>query len=77
MTKRQERDAEKLSLFVAERIKQLREEQNLTQQALSERVELSRSSIANIEAARQTLTLKTIASLAHALRVSVVELIGG
>lgn len=52
------------------RLRRARELSHLTQDALAERVSLSRTSIANIEQGRQRIQIHTLYALAVALRVS-------
>lgn len=52
------------------RLRRIREASRLTQDALAERIGLSRTSIANIEQGRQRIQVHTLYALAGALRVS-------
>lgn len=56
-------------------VKKRREEMNLTQDDLAKRVELSRGSIANIEAGRQKVLLHHVFMLARFLNVDPSDLI--
>ncbi|GAB41486.1 putative DNA-binding protein [Gordonia sputi NBRC 100414] len=56
-------------------IRQAREDRGLTQEALAERAEVSRPTIARIEGSINTITLDRLWALASALDISAVELI--
>ena len=56
-------------------IRQAREDRGLSQEALAERAEVSRPTIARIEGSINTITLDRLWALASALDVSAVELI--
>ena len=58
-----------------ERLREAREAVDLTQRALAERVRMTRSSIANIEAGRHRVLIHQAVELADALGVSVEELL--
>jgi transcriptional regulator with XRE-family HTH domain len=55
---------------VGKRIRTVREERGLTQEALASLVNLTRTSITNIEKGRQKLMLHTFVAVAAALRIS-------
>lgn len=56
-------------------VKRAREARKLTQQQLGDRVNLSRTSVTNLERGRQKILVHTLADLAAALKTSVSELI--
>ncbi len=58
------------------RIAQLRKEQNLTQQALADELELSQQIIASYEIGRRRIPVSTLPRLARTLGVSIETLIG-
>ena len=60
---------------VGRRVRALRGKRGLTQEALASLVDLTRTSITNIEKGRQKLLLHTLVDLAKALRVEPVELL--
>ena len=60
---------------MALRLKRLRKERGLSQEALAAKAGISRVHLARLETARQDPTLGTIEKLAKALRVKVRELI--
>jgi transcriptional regulator with XRE-family HTH domain len=60
---------------VRARIKELRVARGLTQEALSERAEMSVDAINRIEHASRTPTLETVEKIARALDVTVADLI--
>ena len=69
---------EQLRLLYADignRIRERREELGLTQQALASMVELSRTSITNIEQGRQKLLVNTLFDVAGALEISIEDLL--
>lgn len=57
------------------RILAMREKRNMTQAQLAPKVELSRAQIANIEAGRSELTVKSLKLFAAALKCSPMDLI--
>lgn len=57
------------------RLKKLRAERGMTQEALAEKAGLSRSYIARLELGQQDPTLGTLEKLAKALKVTVGELV--
>lgn len=59
-----------------ERVKQLRQQRGMSQQALADRVGALRTSITNIEAGRQHLVTKTCLGVAEALDVPPAALFG-
>jgi len=59
------------------RLRDLREEKKVTQEELARRVDLSRTSITNIEKGRQRVMLHQMMDLAEALDASPDDLIGG
>jgi transcriptional regulator with XRE-family HTH domain len=60
---------------MAKRLKQLREERDLSQATLAEKAGISRTYLARLETARQDPTLGTLTKLARALRVKVADLL--
>lgn len=52
------------------RIREVRQQQNLTQESLAKRVSLTRTSVTNIEKGRQQLLVHTFLEIAEALSVS-------
>lgn len=58
------------------RLKEIREKQNLSQQALAKRAGVAQSSIHYIESGVKSPTLKVLLKLASALGVSVADLLG-
>ncbi len=60
--------------IVGRRIRDTRKAAKLTQEDLAERVNLTRTSVTNIEKGRQKLLLHTLFDLAAAMKVPVVEL---
>lgn len=60
-----------LYLCIGERVRQARETAKLTQNDLAKRVCLTRTSITNIERARQSVQLHTLYAIAEALEISV------
>ena len=73
MIHKQGMDENDLYLAVGKAIAVRRDELNLTQQTLAERVGLSRASLANIETGRQKILLHYLYRIAAALRVSRIE----
>jgi transcriptional regulator with XRE-family HTH domain len=57
------------------RLRELREEKSVTQEELAKRVELSRTSITNIEKGRQRIMLHQLVELAEALDANPSDLI--
>ncbi len=64
----------KLYRVFGSRLRALREEKSVTQEELARRVDLSRTSITNIEKGRQRIMLHQVVELAQALDANVVEL---
>src|SRR6266540_2423008 len=62
---------------VGRRLRRARLAAGLTQQELAVAVDLSRASIANMEAGRQPFPVYTLVLLARALKVPIVELLPG
>jgi transcriptional regulator with XRE-family HTH domain len=60
---------------VGNKIRERREELGLTQQALASAVDLSRTSITNIEQGRQKLLVNTLFDIAKVLEVSMTDLL--
>jgi transcriptional regulator with XRE-family HTH domain len=60
---------------VAGRIKRLREQRRMTQEALAAKAGISRAYLARVETARHEPTLTVLAKLAKALRVKVGRLL--
>ena len=61
--------------LVGQRIRAAREKRGLSQEKLAERVDLTRTSITNIEKGRQKLLVHTLFLLSDALAVPIIELI--
>jgi len=57
------------------RVRALREERNVTQEELAKRVDLSRTSITNIEKGRQRVLLHQMVEIANALDTEPMQLI--
>ena len=55
--------------FFGSKVREIRNFNGMTQDALAKEVKLSRASISNIEAGRQTVTLRFIKAFAKALNV--------
>lgn len=67
-----------IAVALGDRIRKLRREAGLTQEALAERVDISWKHFQDIETARNSNpTLKTLVGIAAALDISVVELLEG
>ncbi len=60
-----------LPLFIGGKIKQRREELRLTQNDLSEKLNVSRASISNIESGRHVVQINTLYDLSEVLSVNV------
>ncbi len=67
--------ADAVQRSVAVRVRAVRTERGLTQRVLAERAGCSRSSLANVEAARQNLSLRRLCDLAEALGIAVEDLL--
>jgi transcriptional regulator with XRE-family HTH domain len=67
----------RLAARFGQRVRELREEQGLTQEAFAEKVELDRTYISGIERGIRNPTLLTIECLARGLSVSIEELMKG
>jgi transcriptional regulator with XRE-family HTH domain len=67
--------AEEDQLRVAKQIKTMRLAANLTQDALARRANLSRTSLTNIEAGRQTITMFQLSCIANALGIPTKKLL--
>jgi transcriptional regulator with XRE-family HTH domain len=61
--------------LVAERIKKIRKVKGLTQDQLAERAGLNRTHLYRLESGRQSMTLRTLKTIADALGVRVRELV--
>ena len=61
--------------IVGRRVREARKTSNLTQEELASRVNMTRTSVTNIEKGRQKLLLHTLFDLAAAMKVPVVQLI--
>ena len=61
--------------FVGQRIKEIRESKGMTQQELSDKVELARTSIANLERGSQNIPFNKLFQIAEVLNIGVQELI--
>jgi DNA-binding XRE family transcriptional regulator len=61
--------------LVAERIKKIRKARGLTQDQLAERAGLNRTHLYRLESGRQSMTLRTLKTIADALDVRVRELV--
>ena len=66
---------DELYKLVGRRVREARESRGLSQQRLAEEVDLTRTSITNIESGRQKLLLHTVFLLADALATPVNDLI--
>lgn len=66
---------DRLYRLFGSRVRALREEKNVTQEELARRVDLSRTSITNIEKGRQRVLLHQMVEIAHALDAAPTELI--
>ena len=64
-----------LSEIVRQRIRRLRTERYLTQEALCDRAGISIDAVSRIEGGSRVPTLDTLEKIAHALSVSVVDLV--
>lgn len=62
---------------IADRVATRRTELELTQEQLAKIIGLQRTSVANIEAGRQNLTIKTLLALCAALEITPSELFDG
>ena len=60
----------------AKRLKAIRVERSMTQEDLARKAGISREYLARLETARQDPTLNTMAKIAKALKVKMVELFG-
>jgi transcriptional regulator with XRE-family HTH domain len=60
---------------MAIRLKELRKERGMSQEALAARASISRTYLARLETARQDPTLSTLEKLAKALKVPVEKLL--
>ena len=67
------RDTELIINF-GKRLKQLRTEQNLSQQLLANKAEIELSQIFRIEKGKTNVTLSTIGAIANALDISIASL---
>jgi transcriptional regulator with XRE-family HTH domain len=63
-----------LSAQVGTRIKQLREERNMTQQDLADLCNFDKSDMSKIESGQANPTLKTLQVISQALEVKILEL---
>jgi transcriptional regulator with XRE-family HTH domain len=66
---------DRLYRLFGSRVRALREEKNVTQEELGKRVDLSRTSITNIEKGRQRVLLHQMVEIAQALDAEPVSLI--
>lgn len=66
---------EKLYKIIGQRIRHERESKNMSQTELAERIGLARSSMANIEFARQKVQLHSLYKMAIVLNVSVTNML--
>ena len=66
---------DRLYRLFGSRVRALREEKNVTQDELAKRVDLSRTSITNIERGRQRVLLHQMVGIAQALDADPTELI--
>ena len=64
-----------LSKILGNRIRKLREERSISQQALAEMCNIEKSNMARIEAGRTNPTLLTMYKISSALKVSLAELV--
>ena len=67
------RHADPRTLF-GKRIRQLREERNLTQEELADRARLHRNYVGGVERGERNISLINIVELAHALKVKAAKL---
>lgn len=65
---------DKIYRLFGDRVRELREKRNVTQEELGRRVDLSRTSITNIEKGRQRVLLHQMVSIASALEANPEEL---
>lgn len=65
----------RLYLELGVRVRRLREDLNITQDELAKRVDISRSSIANIERGRQHAPVHVVLSIAETLNVDMAQLL--
>lgn len=63
-----------INVEFGQRIKQLRTEQNISQEELGFRSQLSKNYISDVERGRRNVTLKVVQKLAEGLDVSLMEL---
>lgn len=70
----QQENVDEIEQHVGMRIRELRQKQSISQQELAQRANVSLSSIQNAESARKSMTLRSLASLAVALRVPIQSL---
>jgi transcriptional regulator with XRE-family HTH domain len=68
-------DAKKVISSVGHRVAELREAAGLTQQQLADASGMDPANLRPIEAGRRNMTLKTLVSLANALRCSIEDLL--
>jgi transcriptional regulator with XRE-family HTH domain len=68
-------DRKSFYLSVGKKVKQARENRNITQEELASKVSLSRTSITNIEQGRQQFMAHTLIEIATALAVSPTSLL--
>lgn len=58
-----------------EHLRALRKQRGLSQQALADEADISWPTVQRVEAGRQSATLEVLAALAHALGLSLTELV--
>lgn len=61
--------------LIGQKVKSLRKRRELSQEDLSDFLELSRSSISNIESGRHQVPLSTLYELSHLFKISIHDLI--
>lgn len=66
---------EAVQVRVAERIRELRLEAGLSQRQVAKRIKSHREIVARMESGRHTLTLETVARLAHAFECQLVDIL--
>ena len=62
--------------LIGKRIQEIRTQRGMTQEALAERINISKSSISEWEACKRVPRMETLRKIADALRVDVWEIIG-
>lgn len=67
--------SDRFNIALGKNIQEMRLKKHLRQEVLAEKAELSRTTIANIEAGRQNITVINLAAIAEALDIAVANLI--